>query len=225
MILAVLLGILPGFVWLMFYLQEDEHPEPKRMIAKVFFAGVFMTVVIVILQFLFQELSKWIIIPRQDFVSIAVFAGIEEVFKFLAAYWVIRRSKFFDEPVDAMIYMIVAALGVATVENVLIAINIMQTGLNEVFNTITLRFLGATLLHALSSGTVGYAWAVGMMRKRVGLWVLFGLINAIALHSVFNYFIMIFDRQILIYPTLFLIVAAFFIFYDFEKLKNPTNYE
>ncbi len=220
MILAVLLGILPGFVWLMFYLQEDEHPEPKKMIAKVFFAGVLITVVIVILQFLFQELSELIIIPRQDFVSMAVFAGIEEIFKFLAAYLVIRRSKFFDEPVDAMIYMIVAALGVATVENVLIAINIMQTGLNEVFNTITLRFLGATLLHTLSSGIMGYAWAVGIMRKRVGLWVFFGLINAVALHSVFNYLIMIFDRQILIYPTLFLIVAAFFIFYDFEKLKK-----
>ena len=220
MILAVLLGILPGFVWLMFYLQEDEHPEPKKMIAKVFFAGVLMTAVIVILQFLFQEASKLIAIPRRDFVSIIVFAGIEEIFKFLAAYWVIRRSKFFDEPVDAMIYMIVAALGVATVENVLIAYNMLQTGLNEVFNTITLRFLGATLLHTLSSATVGYAWAVGIMRKRIGLWVFFGLINAIALHSVFNYLIMIFDRQILIYPTLFLIVAAFFIFYDFEKLKK-----
>jgi len=219
-ILAVLLGILPGFVWLMFYLQEDEHPEPKKMIAKVFFAGVLMTAVIVILQFLFQEASKLIAIPRRDFVSIIVFAGIEEIFKFLAAYWVIRRSKFFDEPVDAMIYMIVAALGVATVENVLIAYNMLQTGLNEVFNTITLRFLGATLLHTLSSATVGYAWAVGIMRKRIGLWVFFGLINAIALHSVFNYLIMIFDRQILIYPTLFLIVAAFFIFYDFEKLKK-----
>jgi RsiW-degrading membrane proteinase PrsW (M82 family) len=36
---ALLLGLLPGLVWLVFFLREDEHPEPKKMIAGAFIAG------------------------------------------------------------------------------------------------------------------------------------------------------------------------------------------
>lgn len=30
-------GVLPCFLWLLFYLKRDRHPEPKKEIAKVFF--------------------------------------------------------------------------------------------------------------------------------------------------------------------------------------------
>jgi len=35
----ILLGLLPSFAWLFFFLKEDTHPEPKKMIALVFFLG------------------------------------------------------------------------------------------------------------------------------------------------------------------------------------------
>ena len=37
--LIVVLGFLPGFAWLYFYLREDTHPEPKSLIALTFLAG------------------------------------------------------------------------------------------------------------------------------------------------------------------------------------------
>jgi RsiW-degrading membrane proteinase PrsW (M82 family) len=220
-ILAIIFGLLPGFVWLFFYLQEDVHPEPRKMIFKVFLAGAFFTFIIWLVEFAFQELLKYFSVPEYDAASMSGFAIIEEVLKFAAAYLVVRRSKFFDEPIDAMIYMIVAALGVATVENVLVALNTMSlSGLESVFETIILRFLGATLLHALSSGIVGYYWAVGMLRNSVKSYIARGLVFASLLHIIFNYLILIFNENVLVYPTLFLVIAAFFIFYDFEKLKS-----
>ena len=220
-IFAILLGLLPGFVWMFFYLKEDVHPEPRRMIFKVFSAGVFITLVIWLFEFSLQEILKYFSVPEYNITSMAGFAIIEEILKFSAVYLVVRRSKFFDEPVDAMIYMIVAALGVATVENVLVASSAMSlSGLESVFKTIILRFLGATLLHALSSGIVGYYWALGMLKQTVWSYVLRGLVLASFLHIIFNYLILIFNKNVLVYPTLFLIIAAFFIFYDFEKIKR-----
>ena len=49
-----------------------------------------------------------------------VIAVIEEVLKFYTGYLFIRKKPDFDEPVDAMIYLIAVGLGFATVENILI---------------------------------------------------------------------------------------------------------
>lgn len=158
-------------------------------------------------------------------ISFFFFGIIEEIFKFLAAYLVIRKSPFFDEPVDAMIYMIVAALGFATVENVAVIYNISV--FSEVFGIITLRFVGATLLHALSSGLLGYYWAKGIIlnrlnkinKKTVWVFIFKGVVFATLLHMVFNCLILI-SKDIIIYPTIFLIIAALLIFWDFEKIKS-----
>ena len=40
----MLLGILPGLVWILFYLQEDPHPEPKHLILLSFVVGGLMAV-------------------------------------------------------------------------------------------------------------------------------------------------------------------------------------
>ena len=119
----------------------------------------------------------------------------------------------FDEPVDAMIYMIVAALGFAAVENIAAA----AKGSGLAFETTSLRFIGATLLHTISSGLLGYYWAKEIITKRrVFLYIGFAL--ATVLHVIFNYLILNYEPVVV--PTTFLIVAALLILYDFEKLKR-----
>ena len=39
-VIAIILGLLPGFAWLVFYLTDDPHPEPKRLILFTFLAGI-----------------------------------------------------------------------------------------------------------------------------------------------------------------------------------------
>src|SRR3989344_2488193 len=160
----ILFGLIPSFAWLIFYLKEDLHPEPKKLIWETFFTGAIITFVVLKFQIIFND---WLIGQggmQYSAVSLLGLAAIEEVLKFVAAYLVINHHrKEFDEPVDAMIYMVVAALGFAAVENVAAAFNTP----NLAMETIALRFVGATLLHTLASGTVGYYWAKSaIFRKR-----------------------------------------------------------
>jgi len=205
LLLVIVLGILPSVVWLFFFLQEDIHPEPKRLILKTFLVGGLMALPVVALQFLTQDVLSFFNL-KNIIISIIVLALIEEVFKFIAAYWVTYKNPEFNEPIDAMIYMITAALGFAMVENLFIMGNSFG------FSTIALRFIGATLLHSLASGLLGYYWAKANLS--------FGLFLAVLVHSLFNYLILKFQSTYFLYPSLFLILTAIFVFIDFEKLRK-----
>lgn len=216
----ILLGLLPSFTWLVFFLREDIHPEPKKMIALVFFYGAFVTIIATALEIWFRNTLKTLAISQYDFRTFLIFSAIEEILKFSVAYLAVSKSKYFDEPVDAMIYMITAALGFALVENVAVAAS--SRLLSEVMAAVVLRFVGATLLHSLSSAIVGYHWALGLIKRNARkLWaqISIGIVFASILHAIFNYLI-ISLQDILVYPTIFLISISLFVFWDFEKIKS-----
>lgn len=220
-VIAFLTALMPALVWLIFFLREDVHPEPKRMIAYTFAVGGLISFPVLATQIIFQTLIPSII--QSAIILIIGLALIEEVFKFLAAYWAVNNKPAFDEPIDAMIYMIAAALGFATVENIFIvgnSLNLIDNFmLNTTMNTLSLRFVGATLLHTLTSGLVGYYWARARMKKSFAGNIAAGLTLATIIHTIFNYLILKFQTSNLLYPSVFLIVAAFFLLNDFEKLK------
>ncbi len=194
------------------------------MIFKVFISGFLITFIVIAIQFLFQDIFSFYKVADSNPFSLFVFAISEEILKFLAVYFVVRKSKFFDEPVDAMIYMIVAALGFAMLENLAIMFSITQV--SEALGVITIRFVGATLLHALSSAIVGYWWAKGLLLAKrgitMGTQIAKGIVTATILHTLFNYLIMTFEDAI-VYPVIFLTIVAMFIFWDFEKLKQSET--
>ena len=109
------------------------------------------------------------------------------------------------------------------VENIGIMINTPR--LSVALGTVVLRFVGATLLHALASGIVGYYWAVGLTKGKTkglvvsGRLLVVGLALASLLHAVFNYLIITL-KDTVVYPTIFLILISLFVFWDFEKLKS-----
>jgi len=215
--LVLLLGLLPSFIWLSFFLQEDIHPEPRKMIFLVFITGVFAALGAYFLQLWASGQLLIYGVFSESLAYLSIFAGIEELVKFLAAYLVIRRSRHFDEPIDAMIYMMTAAMGLAAVENIAVA---FENGFAAItVGSLMFRFLGATLLHALSSSAMGYYWAQGIVRKLTPIYLLWGLFMATLLHTVFNYFIVVFENGF-IYSIGVLMLASFFVFYDFEKLKK-----
>ena len=239
-VLFFTLGLLPSFAWLIFFLREDLHPEPKKIILKVFLSGFCITFAVIAIQFAFQDILNFYKISGASLLYLSIFALVEEILKFIAVYFVIRKCKFFDEPVDAMVYMITAALGFAMLENIAIMVSIAN--ISEALGAITIRFVGATLLHALSSGIVGYWWAKGLMSIKNSksepqsicdypenvdtskIWnqIIIGIVIATVLHTLFNYLIII-SEDVIIYPVIFLTIMAMFIFWDFEKIKSSTN--
>jgi RsiW-degrading membrane proteinase PrsW (M82 family) len=211
----LILGLLPSFAWLIFYLSEDKNPEPKKTLFFAFIAGGFSTFVVLALQTFINKIAISGGIQEHSPISFLILGGLEEIFKFLAVYLVISKRPEFDEPIDAMIYMITAALGFAAVENVAA---IYATSMPNILETTTLRFFGATLLHTLSSGLIGYYWAKSILANNSKKILIFGLMFGTSLHAVFNYLIIRYEPVIV--PTIFLIIFALFILHDFEKLKR-----
>lgn len=220
-IVAIALGLLPGFAWLLFYLREDLHPEPKRLIALAFVNGAAFAFLALGAQLISQDILETYGIPVLGVTAFILFAIIEEALKFAAAYTAIHRRREFDEPVDAMIYMITAALGFATVEN--IGVVSAPAGevllLANVFQLVTFRFVGATLLHTLTSGIVGYYWALGIARfGKMEKQIIKGVLVASILHAIFNLIILRYGD--ILFALIFLLAIGLFVLADFEKLKR-----
>jgi RsiW-degrading membrane proteinase PrsW (M82 family) len=182
-IFALLGGILPALVWMWFWQREDAcAPEPRRLILLSFIAGI-LSIPFVILAEKFTEhfyMGTTIVI---------VWASIEEIFKYLAAYFALLWRREVDEPMDGVIYMISVALGFAAIENALFLIDpLAHSGFVTSLVTGNFRFLGAMVLHTLASGTIGIAMALAFYRGKVvkRLFLLGGIILAITLHSIFN---------------------------------------
>src|SRR3989344_4723233 len=106
------LAFLPPLLWLWFWLREDAHPEPRREILLVFLAGMGGVVLAIVLESnfyaanrFFQNMFGYGVFYLQLF-NILGFAFLEEIIKTAAAFFTALRSKYFDEPVDAMIYLV-----------------------------------------------------------------------------------------------------------------------
>lgn len=205
----ILIGLIPSFAWLIFYLREDvKKPEPKTLIFYTFLLGAFSAFLVLPFQILANNWLVLLNVPIYSAIGLLVLAATEEIAKFLAVFWGISKRKEFDEPIDAMIYMITAALGFAAVENVASALQ-SASGLE----TASLRFVGATLLHSLSSGLVGYYWVKGSIFN--------GLLLASVLHAVFNYLII--NTGPIGPAIVFLVFVAYFLLSDFEELKQNES--
>ncbi len=216
---ALLGGILPALVWLWFWLKEDKaHPEPKRIIFLAFAFGMLGVPFAV----LFEKLAMNQI-GAITFTLFLLWAIIEESIKYAAARLSGLQSKYFDEPIDAVMYLISAALGFAALENVFFVFSsIMDGGFADALVTGQLRFVGASLLHVAASALVGFSIAFGLCETRWKKWTyhIAGLLTAISLHTVFNYLIMKSNGEHLLNIFALLWVVIIVIIILFEKIKR-----
>ncbi len=187
---ALLGGILPTVFWLWFWLKEDDlHPEPRGLLILSFLVGMLATACA-------YPIEKFIAtnFNANDLTLLTLWAITEETLKFLGIYIVALKSKYFDEPIDGVIYLITIALGFSALENTMFLINPLGSG--DAIATILLgdfRFIGATLLHVAASGTVGIAIALSYYSEKweKRLWLFVGLVLAIVLHTTFNFSIIV----------------------------------
>ncbi len=214
--IAFLAGLIPALFWLWFWLREDKaRPEPKSLIASAFIAGMLVVSVVLPLQ-------KFAMERFEDTYLVIVWVIIEEILKYSAALIVVLWNKAVDEPIDTVIYMISIALGFSALENALFIFNPLVDGeyMNS-FITGNFRFLGATLLHVLASGTVGAFMAFAFYKRNVIkiFWATFGLFVAIVLHALFNFFIMDSSGETILSVFMFVWMGIIVLFLVFEKLK------
>lgn len=240
LVFLVMLGIAPSALWLWYYLKKDNNPEPKRMVLKVFAYGFCSTFIAFGIEWVLIRAMLGLkvacpqcesVVPQLlgaagsgpaifalSFIVLTALAFVEEWVKFAAARLEIIRSRYFDEPVDAMIYLVIAALGFAAAEN----IGYVMQNAEYAIGITYFRFVSSTFLHTLASAVVGYFFALSLIHKKSrAVLVVAGLALATILHTLFNFLIITSaQRDHTMALIVFLMVGAyFFVLHLFERAK------
>ncbi len=214
-------GLIPALLWLWFWLREDRcQPEPRRLILYAFLGGM----IAVPLVLPFQKAAAGM---ASGTALIFLWAAIEEVMKLIIAYVVVLRRRELDEPVDALIYLISIAVGFAALENALFLLEPLSR--SDTFGSViagNLRFIGATLLHILSSATIGLGIAAAFYRSPLRKLITFtgAVILAILLHTFFNLFIIVSNGGKLFTVFIFVWIGVVILLLLFEKVKKRRDY-
>jgi len=225
-LLFLFFGFVPSVIWLAFYLRKDSHPEPNSMIQKVFLVGMLAALPAIALELTLRSLFALLPLPAEIIFILYIFLGValvEELLKFLVIRFTVYHNKVLDEPLDVMLYMIIAALGFAAFENILILFGLGPTSAVSSIVALTLiRLVGATFLHALASGTFGYFIARSFFDPKKKYWYFAaGLFVATLLHGFFNFYILKGESAAkLLVPALILLGLAFFVSLGFRQLKR-----
>ena len=209
-LIILLFSLIPSFFWLLLTRYVDKkNPEPKKQIVKFFIFGAL----IVLPAFVVIQSAKSLLITAGFppiieilILSFLIDGLIEELAKFLVIKNCVCHCKFFDEPLDGLIYGVTVAVGFAFVENFLY----LLTANPEL---ILVRFATPTLMHALSGGIIGYHVALAKFRKvskaKRFFYIFLGIILAAAFHGLYNAVI----RYNIFYfaiPIAFLVIAVYF---------------
>ena len=146
----------------------------------------------------------------------------------MAAACILWRSAV-DESPDYVIYMITVALGFAAVENMLFLLLPISNG-NFLMGVSTgdLRFLGSTLVHVVSSASIGFAFAFSAKYRPLARIIAsaLGLILATALHTAFNMLIMNQGASITLaaFPLIWMVALVFFAAFEVLKYFQYRNF-
>jgi len=237
----VFLGLAPSLIWLWYYLKKDDHKEPKKILFQVFILGGLSVALAFFAEYGYLRLLFSIgvecigcekVMPdylgainastlgATSFIVLIGIAYIEEFLKYIVVKFRILKEKAFDEPVDAMIYLVVGALGFAAFENIGY---ILSADPSSVFSLTMARFITAILLHVLASALVGYFFALSIIHNKSRLYyITIGLILATIFHALFNLLIIL--MQDWNFASLYLLVLMIsmwkVISYLFDRIKT-----
>ncbi len=224
--LSLGLGLIPTLFWLWFWLKKDSNPEPRKTLILTFLSGILAVFPAFVFEYFILYAEKKLNVEK-TLIGAAIllffWAFIEEFLKYFAAKNAALKKPEFDEPIDALIYLITAALGFAALENIFFLFGACGAGsLPVCFITGNFRFLGATLLHTATSAVVGASIGFSFFhkekRKRN---IAGGILLATILHFIFNYFIIeLNNREEILKVFIPLWVVIILIIFIFEKVKR-----
>ena len=204
----VSIAVGPGAaIGVLLYTRDRYYNESWRLLIKLFVLCVLLAPVAG-----FGELlADWALseAKQRSFTATAfvmyfgVVALLEELAKFLAAYLLVYRSRLFKQVYDGILFCGMAALGFATVENL---IYVLTAG-DEALGVAIGRALTAVPSHVAVGVVMGYG--MGKAREARGTakeheWLILGLGAAILMHGAYDFILVAggVTRPYLFFPTM-----------------------
>jgi len=212
---ALLVPMIPGVIWLWIIYRTDWYePEPKRLVLATFALGIVAIgpafaaerlagMVYPFLRYIEQAALTGVAAPWPMAIGCFLVIGpAEELAKFLAVRLFVYRNKEFNEPLDGIIYAAAAALGFASLENVLYVIDWHSGPLHIQWGALGIRSLLALPGHVIFATTWGYALGRQKFDPSYRVWPM--VILAALLHGLYDFLLMYRPTQplILLYMSL-----------------------
>jgi RsiW-degrading membrane proteinase PrsW (M82 family) len=205
-IIVFLAAIAPCAFWLWLIYRWDKYkPEPRSLVIRIFFFGMVIAVPVAFIEsWLYPgNLQDITSVATAAYVSFGIVGVVEETAKFLVVRVGVYRSPHFEEPSDGLIYSAAAALGFASLENV---IYVLMFG----WQVLLVRGLISNIVHFLFSAAWGYPLALSKLKMANKGWVPVGLLAAIVAHGAFDF--LLFTSSVFTYaliPLFFGMGAAY----------------
>lgn len=192
-------AVVPSLLLLWYFRSRDVHPEPAGPLLATFVLGILIVIPVLLVglpiaRAVSELTNPWAYGCAEAFLVAAI---PEETFKLLVVWRFSARRKAFDEPMDGIVYGVVASLGFATLENVLY---VSSGGLHLAL----LRALTAVPGHAFLGAIMGAA--VGRARfaaERGHLWAAWTW--PVVLHGLYDWPLLTlqgFERQGVVPPAM-----------------------
>lgn len=211
-----LLSLAPVFIIAAYiYFRDKYEKEPIRLLIFSLLAGAISVVPILFLEgFLdsFTESFPGLLAAAWKAFVVAGFS--EELFKYMALYLLIWRSREFNEKFDGIVYATYISLGFAAVENVLY---VYEGGIT----TGLMRAITAVPAHAIFGITMGFFFGLAKFyeKERKSL-RLKALIYPILLHGIYD-FILFTGIEWL--TVVFVAFVIFLYVSGLKRIKNLSN--
>ncbi len=203
--------IIAGYI----YFRDKYEKEPIKLLLFALLAGS-LTVIPVL--FVEQFLSKFTVLfsglAASAWTAFVVAAFSEELFKFIALYLLIWKSREFNEKFDGIVYAVYISLGFAAVENVMY---VMEGGLS----TGIMRAVTAVPAHAIFGITMGFYFGLAKFyEKERNVLKLKALAYPILLHGIYDFIIMTGIQWLTI---VFFAFVVFLYIFGLKKVKQLSN--
>lgn len=182
-----LLAVAPAMIIIIYiYLKDKFEKEPWKLLAKNFFLGATISVIVTfILSFTVGDLVDKISNERVLSTFFEAFLGvalIEEFSKYIIVRQFAQKRAEFNEPFDGIVYAVMVSMGFATLENVLYVFSYgYQTGIIRAFTAVP--------AHATFAILMGYFMGKAKFSENRTLLNLTGLLIATLFHGAYDFFL------------------------------------
>ncbi|MCI0337153.1 MAG: PrsW family glutamic-type intramembrane protease [Acidobacteria bacterium] len=182
-----LLSLFPCVLWLWYFSSRSLYKRPAvRVLGVTFLLGALATIPALFFNLIGQDIFHSLFGSTQSshiLVLLFIVGPVEELIKLLVVYFYAYRMQEFDEPLDGVIYSATAALGFASVENI---VYLAQNDPMLVLLRGPLSNPGHALFSAIWGLSLSRAKAApNLVRKRFPI-IASGWLAASVLHSLFD---------------------------------------
>ena len=228
----IFLSFLPVFLVGRYIYKHDEDKDSKKILFKLFMAGIASAFVAVIFSLTIQSiLGLTGETTDMNLLQIFIYAFVvvafsEELAKWFFTYSIGYKSKYFDRPFEIILYSVFVALGFAAFENILYVFG------NETFGQSifvgVIRSITAIPAHAIDGIFMGYFLSlakqaeVKMEHSSKKKYLFLSLLVPIFLHGLYD-FLAFSGHKSFIFIILFFIVLVLLYIIGFSKIKKVSK--